>query len=217
MKNRYSLLILLTTFLLAIKVAPINAQETSTDNNLKFCADPHWMPYEGIKEGKHVGIASDYLSIIQRHTNYTFELVVTNSWDESIALLKSGECHLTMMLNKTDERDKYLKFSNVYFRSPNILISQSEQPFLQDISHIGDRKVAMVKNYRIVEYVKKYHPNIKSVLVANEAEGVRAVAEGTADVFVGSMLSLNARVQQYGYGNIKIAGWGGPEDELVLA
>ena len=192
----------------------VSAQVNSKKEVLRYCTDPDWMPYEAIQDGKHVGIASDYLEIIKRHTNYEFELIKTTSWSQSIEMLKSGECQLTLILNQTESRNQFLEFSNVYFRSPNVLVSQREEPFLQDMSHVGDRKVAMVKNYRIVEYINQYYPNINQVLVENEGEGMRAIAEGDADIFVGSMLSLNARVQQYGYGYMKIAGWGGPEDEL---
>lgn len=214
MKHIYSKSLIFLFLLFFSGLFFVSAQTNSNKELLRFCADPDWMPYEAIRDGKHVGIASDYLAIVKKHSNYNFELLKTSSWEQSIEMLKSGKCQLTFMLNQTEDRNQYLKFSNVYFRTPNVLVSKREQPFLQDISHIGDRKLAVVKNYRIVEYIDKYHPGINKLLVANEDEGMRAIADGKADVYVGSMLSLNARVQQYGYGYLKIAGWGGPEDQL---
>lgn len=28
---------------------------------VRYCVDPDWLPYEGIREGKHLGISSDYI------------------------------------------------------------------------------------------------------------------------------------------------------------
>lgn len=81
---------------------------------LSLCVDPDWMPYEAVINGKHTGIASDYLHIFEQLTSYKFNINKT-SWKGSTENLKSGKCDLTLMLNRTAERERYLNFTIPYF------------------------------------------------------------------------------------------------------
>ncbi|PIW59686.1 diguanylate cyclase [Shewanella sp. CG12_big_fil_rev_8_21_14_0_65_47_15] len=183
---------------------------------IRYCVDPDWLPYEAIRDGKHVGISSDYIQYIQAHTPLKFHLVITHSWSETLSFLKDGRCDLTPLLNKTASREQYLHFSQVYFRSPNVLVSLREQPFLQGFDNIGGRTLAVPKGYRLAEYIHHYYPQVRTITVDNEPEGLEAVLAKRADLFVGSMFSVNAYIQQTGFNHLKIAGWGGPEDELRI-
>ncbi|WP_169337181.1 diguanylate cyclase [Arsukibacterium perlucidum] len=181
-----------------------------------YCVDPDWMPYEAIRDGVHVGISADYLQLITRKTGIQFQLVPTSSWQESLQLLQSGDCQLSPMLNRSATRDNYLQFSEVYFRSPNVLVSLREQPFLQSLENIGNRALAVPHGYRLLEYVERYYPQTKLVRVENEPAGLAAVASGKADLFIGSLYSINSQIQQNSLYQLKIAGWVGLEDELRI-
>ncbi|MFT6977688.1 MAG: diguanylate cyclase (GGDEF)-like protein [Shewanella psychromarinicola] len=185
-------------------------------NIIRYCVDPDWLPYEAIIDGRHTGISSDYLALLTDYTDLTFVLVPTSSWRQSLELLKQGACELTPILNQTPKRDAYLSFSDIFFKSPNVLVSLKSQPFLQGFENIGDRLLAIPKDYRLVEYIQRFYPTINTILTDNERQGLEKVANGDADVFVGSMFSVNAYIQQHELTSLKIAGWGGPEDELRI-
>ncbi len=199
----------------AFAEAAISATSKTT-TMIRYCVDPDWLPYEAIIDGRHIGISSDYLALLTDYTDLSFVLVPTSSWRQSLALLQQGQCELTPILNQTPKRDEYLSFSDVFFKSPNVLVSLKTQPFLQGFEHIGQRTLAIPKDYRLVEYVQTFYPDIKTVLTMTEREGLAKVANGDVDVFVGSMFSVNAYIQQHGLSSLKIAGWGGPEDELRI-
>jgi len=190
--------------------------DSQSRNIIRYCVDPDWLPYEAIVDGRHTGVSSDYLALLTKYTGLTFMLVPTTSWRQSLELLKQGRCELTPILNQTPKRDQYLYFSEVFFKSPNVLVSLKSQPFLQGFENIGDRLLAIPKDYRLVEYIQQYYPNINTILTNSERQGLEKVANGEADVFVGSMFSVNAYIQQQGLTSLKIAGWGGPEDELRM-
>lgn len=195
----------------ADNTAPLPAEQP-----VPYCVDPDWMPYEAIRDGVHVGISADYLQLITKKTGIQFQLVPTSSWQESLQLLQSGDCQLSPMLNRSATRDNYLQFSEVYFRSPNVLVSLREQPFLQSLENIGNRALAVPHGYRLLEYVERYYPQTKLALVENEPAGLAAVASGKADLFIGSLYSINSQIQQNSLYQLKIAGWVGLEDELRI-
>ncbi|MBV2128556.1 diguanylate cyclase [Arsukibacterium indicum] len=189
-------------------------QAAGLQQPIPYCVDPDWLPYEAIRDGAHVGISADYLQLVAQKTGLLFQLIPTTSWQESLQYLQEGKCQLSPMLNRSAARDQYLKFSDVYFRSPNVLVSLRQQPFLQSIENIGNRSLAVPRGYRLLEYIKRYYPQTPLVLVDNEPAGLEAVASGKADLFIGSLYSINSQVQQKSLYQLKIAGWVGLEDEL---
>lgn len=191
-----------------------NTAPLSLEQPIPYCVDPDWLPYEAIRDGVHVGISADYLQLITQRTGIQFQLIRTSSWQESLQLLQSGQCQLSPMLNRSATRDNYLQFSEVYFRSPNVLVSLRQQPFLQSIENIGDRSLAVPRGYRLLEYIKRYYPKTPLVLVDNEPAGLEAVAAGEADLFIGSLYSINSQIQRKSLYQLKVAGWVGLEDEL---
>ena len=117
--SRVSLLLVIALLLPVIisKVAH-GAQREAID----YCVAPDWLPYEAIRDGKHVGISSDYLAILAEKLNVDFRLVPTNTWLETLEFLQQGKCHLVPILNASESRSQYLKFSEVYFSAPNVLV-----------------------------------------------------------------------------------------------
>lgn len=201
---------------LASSYLKVTEEAASSHLLIRYCVDPDWLPYEAIREGQHVGISSDYIRYIESHSHLKFSLVPTTSWSETLNFLQTGRCELTPMLNKTATREQFLHFSHVYFHSPNVLVSLKEQPFLQGFENIGSRTLAVPKGYRLAEYIQHYYPKVRIIEVGSEPAGLEAVLDKRADLFVGSMFSVNAYIQQTGFNHLKIAGWGGPEDELRM-
>ncbi|WP_235370025.1 diguanylate cyclase [Shewanella sp. ECSMB14102] len=184
---------------------------------IPYCVDPDWMPYEGIDQGKHVGISSGFLEFIEEQTDWQFQLVPTASWQQTLTYLKQQQCVFTPMLNYTSRRAEYLSFTDIYSRSPNVLVSRREQPFLQSMEQVGNRSLVIPRGYRLLDYVRQNYPKIHIMLAETEQQGLEMVSSGEADLFIGSMYSINARIQQSGLFNLKIAAWAGPEDQFRMA
>ena len=184
------------------------------EKKLTYCVDPDWFPFEAIKGGKHIGISSDYIQFIAKSIEFELKFMPTDSWQHTLDLLQNGTCHLTPMLNQNDVRSQYLRFSNSYLNSPNVLVSTKKQPFLKGFDHVGNQVVALTEGFRINDYIKNKYPDIATRTYANELAGLMSVVDGETDIFVGSMLSTNNYIQQHGLHQLRIAGWGGPEDVL---
>ncbi|MCX7554019.1 diguanylate cyclase [Marinicella sp. S1101] len=181
-----------------------------------YCIDPNWLPYEAIEDSQHIGLSADYISYLNETTPYQFELIETKNWQQSVEYLKQGRCSLLPMLNQTNERDAFLDFTQVYFSSPNFLVSDTEQPFMQSFESIGERTLGVTAGYRITEYIANNYPQINTVAYESELDGLMAVENGEVDLFVGSVHSVNNHIQTLGLTELKIAGWGGPDDDLRM-
>lgn len=204
-------IVLLFLFIITL---PVFAQQDI--KTLKYCVDPDWMPFEGVVNGKHTGIASDYLELFSQSLPYKFILVSTNSWKESTDFLKSGKCDLTLMLNSSAEREKYLTFSLPYFFGPNVLVTKDGMPFIQDLTAIGDMTLGVVSGYRLLEEIPMYYPEIKIKVLSSEEAGLLSVNQGDIDAFVGSLYSINLSINTLNLQSVKINGWISLQDKLRI-
>ena len=183
---------------------------------ITYCVDPDWMPYEAITNGKHVGLSADYVRLISEHAGLNFQLLTTDSWDESLRALQRGDCQVASMLNSTPERARFLDFSDVYFEAANVFVTDSSTPFLQGYSNLGTHLLGVVTNYRHAEYVRKYYPELNIREVSSESEGLLKLANGELDVFVGSAMSATHYLNSYNLTDLRIAGLAEPHDKLRM-
>lgn len=181
---------------------------------LKYCIDPGWLPYEGVKNGQHIGMSKDYIDLIAQKAAFNINLVATSSWQESIRLLQNGHCNLTPFLNYSPNRAEFLVFSKVIFTAPNVIITHGDSTPIPNLAMVKDETVGVVKGYRLQEYVTEQYPNVTLHEVANEIAGIRLLAKGDIDVMVGSMHTIVEHIHNNGLRNLRITGWIGLDDEL---
>lgn len=212
---------LVSSFSFLVPIYTSVAQEESIVDSHEFpvvtyCIDPDWFPYEAIRNNQHVGMSADYMRYIGIIAEINFVLVKTNSWDESLRFLKEGKCDVASMLNLSPEREKFLLFTQPYFNGTNVIVSRDEYNFIQSYENIGSQKLGAVASYRQAEYIANHYPEIDLHLVANETQGLQLLAEGQIDLFVGSLLSMNVKIQKNGFNNLHISGLAGPQDLLAM-
>ncbi|MEG3767525.1 transporter substrate-binding domain-containing protein [Alteromonas sp. 14N.309.X.WAT.G.H12] len=204
------LLVVIGTFFSGVNTA--FAQEPS--NKVTYCIDPEWLPYEALRDGKHIGISADYLRIIEDFTKLEFELIPTESWQESLEALETGRCMMTTMINRTPSRSHFLIFSTPYIEVPNVLIGGTDMPMVQGFDGVGNYLVGVVGGFRHTEYLARYYPNIITEYVDSNAEGLEKVSNGELDLMVGSLLSVYSYINSHEFNNLKIVGFAEPFDLL---
>ncbi|MDO6567546.1 transporter substrate-binding domain-containing protein [Alteromonas sp. 1_MG-2023] len=181
-----------------------------------YCVDPNWAPYEAIRNHNHVGVSADYIKLISELSGLTFELVPTDTWEQSLEYVQKGNCQVLSMLNVSDFRKQFLNFSHPYFEAPNILVARSGTPILQGYGGVGHRIVGVVKGYRQVEYISRNYPEIRIKLVESEIDGLTQLSRGEIDVMVGSLMSVNTYINNQKVDNLNIVGYAEPFDSLAF-
>lgn len=221
--KRFSNYILLSIFLVLSSayhapgaVAQSNPLTLSAQEDVRYCVDPHWAPYEAIRNGIHVGISAQYMTLISELSGLRFTLVPTESWQQSLEFVQQGKCHVVPMINTSDYRRQFLDFSKPYFEAPNVLVAQKGMPMLQGYGGIGNRTIGIIQGYRQVEYISRYYPSLRLKLVQSEQEGLKKLANGEFDVMVGSLLSVNTHINDLNLSDLVIVGYAEPFDSLAF-
>lgn len=196
--------------------APEDQISSTSPEEVTYCIDPNWAPYEAIRNGIHVGISAQYMNLIADITGLKFTLVKTDSWQQSLEYVQRGECQLIPMLNTSDYRKQFLDFSIPYFEAPNVLVAKAGTPMLQGYSGVGNRTVGIVQGYRQVEYISRHYPGLRLKLIPSEEEGLKQLENDEFDVMVGSLMSVNMHINNLKLEDLNIVGYAEPFDSLAF-
>ncbi|RLA74690.1 MAG: hypothetical protein DRG78_21155, partial [Epsilonproteobacteria bacterium] len=171
-----------------------------------ICIDPNWMPFEKFEDGVHVGMSADYFKIISNHIKSDIEVIPSSTWSESLELAKKRECDILSLVMITPERSKYLNFTTPYLKTPLVLATNIEVPFIVDFQSLKDKILGIPKGYAYLEILKKQYPNLNIVEVENIDVGLNKVKRGELFGYIGTLASIGYQFQTKYIGELKIAG-----------
>jgi len=173
---------------------------------INMCTDPDWMPFEKIENGKHIGLAADYMKLVENSIDIPIILIKTKSWTESIQKAKQRECDIYSMASITKERKKYMKFTSPYLDTPIVIATKIKEQFIDNISQILDKKIGIVKGYSIATILKEKYSNINIVDVDSINDGLRQVESGKIFAFIDNLTTINYEIKKRFKDTIKVSG-----------
>ncbi|MDD3445458.1 MAG: diguanylate cyclase [Zavarzinia sp.] len=175
--------------------------------SIRFCADPDWMPFEWVDgAGRHRGIGADILALVAQRVGLTLELRQTADWGESLAAARSGQCGLLSFLNRTPEREQWLRFTEPVFDDPNVIVTREEHALVSDPHDLAGETMVLPEGTSIEERIRRDYPEIRIVLTASEQEAMRMVSDRRADMTLRSLIVAAYTIRNEGLFNLKIAG-----------
>ena len=173
---------------------------------IRMCVDPDWMPYEGIREGRHAGISADILGLVEKRTGLSFQLTASKTWEESLQRFKAHQCDMIPMLSQTASRDTYMNYTAAYLTGHTVFIGASAHRYVADPGEIIHEKIVLVPGYSLTELLKKDFPDLYTIEAKNYTQAYRMVSDGEADLTADYLLAAGDRIPGMGFYNLKIVG-----------
>ncbi len=174
---------------------------------LAYCVDPDWAPIERIDEnGRHVGIAADFLSLLSERLGVPMVLVPTSSWSQSLAAVKDRRCDFLPAAGETRDRRRFLRFSSPYLRFPMVVATQARTPFINDPSDLAGKTLGVVNGYASLDILRAKYPDIRLLEVQSVSEGMRLVAEGKLFGYIDTVPAISQAMARDHFSDLKIAG-----------
>jgi diguanylate cyclase (GGDEF)-like protein len=175
--------------------------------DISVCVDPDWLPFERINEqGKHEGISADFFELFGALTGLKFRLVQTESWKQSQVFAEHKKCQLLSMLNQSEERSRYLDFTEPYVSAPVVIVTRDDEGYLDGLKSLSGQTITMVRGYIYEEFVRRDFPFIDIKFVSTSDQSLEEVSAGKAAATIGSLYIVTERIQRLGLANLKIAG-----------
>lgn len=186
---------------------------------IRYVIDNHWTPMEffSYETNKHSGLSKSYVDLVAKKTGIEFELVYTDLWSQSVQKVNDREADMFPCVAKTESREKILNFSNEYLSMPQVFVTNQNVDFIEDITKLYGKRVALVEGYYITEMVKKEHPEIIVIEVKNIKEAFEALTKNKAYAYIEMLAVASAHIQNKGFSNLKISGMSGYNSEFSIA
>ncbi|MCP5351881.1 MAG: transporter substrate-binding domain-containing protein [Chromatiales bacterium] len=174
---------------------------------VRVALDPAWAPIEyRDSEGRYAGISLDYLRRLEEITGLHFEVVRGLSWNEAVEAVQDKSADMFASVTRTPEREAYSIFTAPYLEMPIRIFGRAELGYVGRVDNLMDKRVAVASGYAIEEWLRTDYPGLDLRPVASPAEGLRQVADGKVDVFVGNAVTANYYLRKLGLSEIREVG-----------
>ena len=190
----------------SVLFTPQELEYLKAKGEIRVCIDPNWMPFEGFKNGKHIGLTADYFEKFQENLPIPLKIIKTDNWMQSTQYAKERKCDILSFLMRTKEREKYLNFTTPYMETPLVIATKPEVPFIADLRNLKRQKIGIPKGYASAELLRKKYPNLNIVLVKSVRDGLQKVSRGELFGFIGTLATIGYMFQTEFTGELKIAG-----------
>ena len=165
-----------------------------------------WPPFEVIDEfDQFHGISADYLQLLSERLGMRIQPVLYNTWEEVLAAVKAGEVDLLPSMAATEERQRFLSFTQPYVTSSSLIFARRDST-LRTLDDLSGRRVAVEHGYAVHELLSEAVPGIDFVLVEDSPSALKAVSTGRADAYVGNLITTTFLIEQLDLSNLEVRG-----------
>jgi polar amino acid transport system substrate-binding protein len=174
---------------------------------IRVGVDREWYPLDFVDaEGRHSGIAADYLNLLSQRLGITFEVETRQPWPRVLEMVRERELDMFAMAASTPERTVYAGFTQPYIRSPMVIVTNTDADYIADGAELRGKRVAVVKGYASHDWLAANHPELDLHLVDTTVNGLERVATGEMYAFVDNLASVSFLIKQQGLSNLKVSG-----------
>ncbi len=139
-----------------------------------------WPPFNYFEYGRSQGLSIDYMNLLAARLGIEVEYVTGPSWNEFLDMVQRQELDVMLNIVRTEDRQRYLLFTEPYVQNPNVIVSTIEQPY-ENIQALFGRTVAFPRGFFFEEVLTQSFPQIKRLPVEDSLASLKAVMFGRAD------------------------------------
>ena len=164
-----------------------------------------WPPFNYFEYGSPQGLSIDYMNLLAEKLGIKIEYVTGPSWNEFLGMVKRKELDVILNIVKTEDRMKYLLYTEPYIRNPNVIVSSQENPF-ETIEALFSKTVAFPKGFFYEEVLTKSFPQIKRLPVEDTLASMKAVMFDRADAALGEAAVMRTLINKNLLTGLQISG-----------
>ncbi|MCC6694086.1 MAG: transporter substrate-binding domain-containing protein [Candidatus Hydrogenedentes bacterium] len=172
---------------------------------IRLGIDPEFAPFEFAgKDGKYLGMASDYVRLLNDRMGLNMQVVEKGSWEQAVSMAKDRELDVLPCVGRTREREALYVFSQPYLSWHRVVITRLDTPFTGDLQDLADYRVAVQKGSSHHGYIVE-KTALDFMPCETFEETLMAVARGDADAALGNAATSAYWIRSLGLTNLKLA------------
>ncbi len=179
--------------------------------------DLEWYPYDFINEDSiHSGLSADYIEYIKQQLPLEIAAQTNTPWLEAFELIKAGKIDLMSAVVKTNKREQWINFTEPYATFPSVVATYKDSIFVQDMTSLNGKLVAIEKGLILEEVYRTNHPKINLTTFTKLSDALKLLTTGEVDAVIADLSSYNREVTLNKLTNITIAAFTPYELEISI-
>ncbi len=140
-----------------------------------------WPPFDFVEDSQYMGVANDYLKLLEKHTGLKFNVTTGYSWNELLQMFNEDKFDMLPMLYKTPQREKRSLFTKKYLTVRHYIFTQNSNKNINNFISLNGLILAIPKGYAQIDLLTQLHPEIKILEVDSPLDAIDAVLTQKAD------------------------------------
>lgn len=186
--------------------------------DISFAPEKDFPPMIWTNYSTLFGVSIDYFDRIQQELDVRFKVKEPQQLKDILTGTQlNGEKNIISSVTLTPERSEYLLFTQPYFSSKAIFISNKNNPSDGNAIIEHNLTVAVGKGYGAEEYLRNYYPEMKLVEVDNDFKVITSILNNQTDIGVIDIASLIYLIRENNFQNIRKIGDTGFQYDFAFA
>lgn len=163
--------------------------------------------FEQIENGRPTGYIIEYLRLLAQTAGFEIDFGEgMHVWEETEQKFRDREIDFLTGTVWTDQYDGYALLSEPYLYFQRVYVVRKDAPAVQSPEDLTGKTVSAQPDLSFPDVWGKTYPSIKFLMVDNDEEGLRAVADGRADATFTLKSTFDYFAARKGFSNLRIGG-----------
>ena len=143
----------------------------------------NYKPFNFFVSGNPTGYNIDMMNLVAKKLGIEVQYVTGPSWSNFLDKLKEQKIDVMLNISPTPNRMKYFDFT-IPYKKYNYIIYSNSTSKIASIDELKGKKVALVKDFAIHEYIKDNYPSIEINEVESMQDAIRSVSFSQSDATI---------------------------------
>jgi polar amino acid transport system substrate-binding protein len=142
-----------------------------------------YKPFNFFISGNPTGYSIDIMNLVAKKLGIEVRYITGPSWSTFLDKLKNQQIDVMLNISPTPNRLKYFDFT-IPYKKYNYIIYSNSASKIASIDELKGKKVALVKDFAIYEYIKDHYPSIEINEVDSMHDAIRSVSFAQSDATI---------------------------------
>lgn len=173
------------------------------NNEVKVALLKNFYPFVVQEEGVNNGFTVDLLTLISKKSNLKIKFFV-DTWPNNFHDFKNKKIDIITEISHTQQREKYINFTNAYFKIPLAIYSTKNfENYDNSLQSLKGKKVGITKDVYFTKTIEDL--NLFQIVKFDSAvEKLTALELNKIDLAIGNLLGTQELLATKNYNNIKV-------------
>ncbi|GAB6095579.1 hypothetical protein JCM14469_18310 [Desulfatiferula olefinivorans] len=165
-----------------------------------------WVDKDGDRE-QFKGMVADYVRLMENRLGVELRVTYGLTFEQALAKGRSKDIDLFPFLSKTEERSRFLLFSEPYLTYPVVIVTRTDSPPISDVEGLNGKKVALVTSLMVYSTLENRYPhlNISYLETKTVGENLDMVSLGHADACIVNLAVAAYLISAKGLTNLTVS------------